>query len=81
MLDLLEPSDLHRRPSQTHREFATEVAGHFQSHPEANMIQSTVREITELFNEVRFGHVDLEDDLSEQVELSLSELQKAIKTD
>lgn len=78
MIDLLESSELHRKPSQTHREFATEVAVHFQSHPAANLIQSTVREITELFNEVRFGKLELENDLSDQIELSLVELEEAI---
>lgn len=79
MLDLLESVQLRRQPSQTHREFAAEVGGHFQSHPSANLIQSTVREITEIFNEVRFGRIELEDELGDQVELSLAELKKAIK--
>ncbi len=79
MIDLLESSELHREPSQTHREFATEVAGHFQSHPAANLIQSTVKEVTELFNEVRFGRVELDEELCEQIELSLMELKDALK--
>ena len=78
MLDMLEDSQLCRKPSQTHREFAIEVAGHFKSHPAANLIQSTVKEITELFNEVRFGRIELEDELSNQIELSLIELSEAI---
>lgn len=79
MIDLLENFELYRKPSQTHREFATEVASHFQSHPAANLIQSTVKEVTELFNEVRFGRVELENDLHDQIELSLNELQQAIE--
>jgi hypothetical protein len=80
MHGLLEAQGLSRRPSQTHREFATEVVNHFERHPAADFIGSTVREITELFNEVRFGSVKLEDSLSEQIDVSLIELKEVIQT-
>lgn len=78
MTDILEQQDLRRDPSQTHREFVTEVANQFESHPSANLIQSTVAEITELFNEVRFGRVELESELCEQIDMSLIELNQAL---
>ncbi len=81
MSDLLAKRDLERSPSQTHREFADQVSTHFAKHPAAKLIQSTVKEITELFNEVRFGEVELESELSQQIDLSLAELGEALKTE
>ncbi|MFK7767672.1 MAG: DUF3488 and DUF4129 domain-containing transglutaminase family protein [Mariniblastus sp.] len=81
MLELLAKRDLARNPSQTHREFAQQVSTHFVEHPSANLIQSTVREITEIFNEVRFGEVDLDRDLTEQIDLSLAELESALSVE
>ena len=81
MTEMFARRDLKRGHSQTHREFAEQVSTHFKAHPSANLIQSTVREITELFNEVRFGEVELESDLSEQIDLSLAELRTALATE
>lgn len=78
MVRILAKRDLERQPSQTHREFAAEVSDRFRDHPAANLIQSTVREITELFNEVRFGKNKLEPELSEQIDMSLAELNEAL---
>ena len=78
MEQVLADADLERESSQTHREFASEVAMHFESHPSAGLIQSTVHEITELFNEVRFGQAELEPELSSQIRMSLDELKLAI---
>lgn len=79
MLKILAKRDLTRAPSQTHREFAAEVSTRFDDHPSSSLIQSTVREITELFNEVRFGRVEIEPELSEQIDLSLAELNEALQ--
>jgi hypothetical protein len=79
MLGILAKRDLARAASQTHREFATEVSTRFDDHPSANLIQSTVREITELFNEVRFGRVEIDRELREQIDLSLTELDDALE--
>ena len=78
LTDILSKRDLKREPSQTHREFAKEVSSRFEDHPSAGLIQSTVFEVTELFNEVRFGRVELEDGLHEQIDLSLNELESAL---
>jgi hypothetical protein len=75
---MLASVELERGPSQTHREFSQEVAQHFQSHPSASLIQSTVHEITELFNEVRFGQFELEPELNSQIQMSLDELKLAL---
>ena len=76
---ILEPCGLLRKPSQTHREFATEVSHSFARHPDASLIDSTVREVTELFNEVRFGGQTLPEDLTEQIDVSLSELENSVR--
>lgn len=77
--EILLNQEMEREPSQTHREFAKEVSNHFENHPAAGLIQSTVVEVTELFNEVRFGQVEIEKGLSDQVELSLNELEAAFE--
>ena len=79
MTEMLEQHQFVRSPSQTHREFAGEVSAAFNSHPESGLISSTVVEVTELFNEVRFGNKDLESDLVNQIEISLSELDLALQ--
>ena len=79
MTEILERHKLVRSPSQTHREFAGEVSAAFDSHPESGLISSTVYEVTELFNGVRFGNEELESDLASQVEISLKELDAALQ--
>ena len=76
---ILEPCGLTRQPSQSHREFASEVSHSFAKHPEASLIDSTVREVTELFNEVRFGGQSLPADLTEQIDVSLAELENSVR--
>ena len=78
LTDILERHELERDPSQTHREFADEVSSRFEDHPSSGLIQSTVAEVTEIFNEVRFGRTELDVDLSEQIDLSLKELESAL---
>ena len=79
MTEILERHKFVRLPSQTHREFAKEVAAAFASHPESGFIGSTVFEITELFNGVRFGNAELESDLVQQIDASLEELDAALQ--
>ncbi len=79
MAEILERHNLTRSPSQTHREFAGAVASAYDSHPDSGLISSTVHEITELFNEVRFGQEELQSDLASQIELSLNELDAALQ--
>lgn len=79
MTEILERHKFVRLPSQTHREFAKEVAAAFASHPESGLIGSTVFEITELFNGVRFGNAELESDLVQQIDASLEELDAALQ--
>jgi transglutaminase-like putative cysteine protease len=78
MTGLLEPAGLVRRPTQTHREFAKEVSRYFAKHPASALIGSTVREITELFNDVRFGKQELPADLRAQVDISIKELKQSL---
>ena len=79
MAEILQRHHLIRSPSQTHREFAREVSQEFGSHPKSGLISSTVHEVTELFNGVRFGKEELETELSQQIETSLEELDAALQ--
>ena len=79
MQDILLRHDLERASSQTHREFAKEVSTKFETHPSAELIRSTVQEVTEVFNEVRFGEQKLDSGLSEQIDISLNELSATLK--
>ena len=79
MTKILEPLGLSRQPAQTHREFARQVDIAFTDHPSSPLIGSTVREVTELFNDVRFGRQTLPQDLLEQIDSSLDELETSLK--
>ena len=76
MSQLLEPFGLSRRPAQTHREFASEVAAHFND----SEIQGHVDQITEWFNAIRFGQTQLDDDLKGTVDERLAQLKDALQT-
>jgi len=79
MTEILEGHSFVRSPSQTHREFAGEVSTAFATHRESRLISSVVYEVTELFNDVRFGHTELEAELASQIEISLQELDTALQ--
>ncbi len=79
MSQVLQPIGLQRRATQTHREFANEVNRFFAEHPAGELIGSTVREITELFNDVRFGKQELPVDLLAQIDISIKELQQSLE--
>lgn len=81
MLELLQPLGLERQPAQSHREFALAVGQRFSNHPEASLIGSTVWELSEIFNSVRFGNETLPAELSEQIDSSLAELKSAFLLD
>jgi len=81
MLLLLAPRGLDRKPTQTHREFAREVSKSFSNHPSSLLISSTVQEITELFNDVRFGKQTLPLELKRQIDISLDELKHGLATE
>ena len=68
-----------RRPNQSHLEFAGEVASSFSQHPKNALIESTVYEITRLFNAVRFGNESIDESLARQIDDSLVELQAVLK--
>ncbi|MDB2686362.1 DUF3488 and transglutaminase-like domain-containing protein [Mariniblastus sp.] len=68
-----------RRPNQSHLEFAGEVASSYSSHPKNDLIQSTIYEITGLFNAVRFGDEKIDPTLARQIDDSLEELQTTLQ--
>ena len=76
---ILADHQFHRRPNQSHLEFAGEVVSSFSQHPKTNLIQSTVYEITGLFNAVRFGNETIDDGLAQEIDNSLAELQSALQ--
>lgn len=71
---ILATHQFQRRPNQSHLEFASEVASSFSQHPENGFIQSTIYEITNRFNAVRFGNETLAPSVSQQVDDSLAKL-------
>lgn len=79
LTDILEKQDLVREPVQTHLEFANEVSSKFTSHPSADLISTTMRNVTEAFNRVRFGLEDLEDSERESLDRQLIDLEVALK--
>jgi len=80
LAELLETRGLKRKPAQTHREFAKDVALNFADYPQGLMIGSTVWEITDIYHDIRFGKKDIPADLREQIELCLGELEEVLNT-
>ena len=68
-----------RRPNQSHLEFAGEVASSFSQHPKNDFIESTIYEITGLFNAVRFGNEKIEESVAQRIDESLEQLQSVLK--
>ena len=77
---ILATHQLQRRPTQSHLEFAGEVASSFSQHPENDFIQSTIYEITNRFNAVRFGDEKLAPSVIQNVDASLAKLRAILKT-
>ena len=77
-LDLMNKHDLRREPSQTHREFAHEAITKFSEHPSIDEVQSTISLVTEQFNKVRFGRVNLEPDERKEIDQRLDQLTKQL---
>lgn len=77
-VEVLDKHELVRKPQQTHREFAREVCGKFSVHPSAKEITATVHEITELFNGVRFGGMDLSDQQRDRAQEQVDLLEKKL---
>ena len=77
---ILATHQLQRRPTQSHLEFAGEVASSFSQHPENDFIQSTIYEITNRFNAVRFGDEKLAPSVIQNVDASLAKLRGILKT-
>ncbi|QEG24464.1 transglutaminase TgpA family protein [Mariniblastus fucicola] len=77
--DILKDHDLIREHNQTHREFASEVSSTFASHPSSDLISSSLKEITDAFNRVRFGLQSLDSKERSSIESQLVELERALK--
>ena len=75
---ILATHQLQRRPTQSHLEFASEVASSFSQHPENDLIQSTVFEVTQRFNAVRFGNETLAPSVMQNVDNSLVKLRELL---
>jgi len=76
---ILAAHQFQRRPNQSHLEFAGEVASSFSQHPKKDFIESTVYEITGLFNAVRFGNETIDPMLARQIDTSLTQLQTVLQ--
>ena len=77
---ILATLQLQRRPTQSHLEFAGEVVSSFSQHPENDFIQSTIYEITNRFNAIRFGDETLAPSTIQNVDASLTKLRKLLET-
>ncbi len=77
---ILATQAFQRRPNQSHLEFAGEVASSFSQHPENDFIQSTIYEITNRFNAVRFGSETLAPAVAQQVDDRLSKLRSLLES-
>ena len=77
---ILATHQLRRQPNQSHLEFAGDVVSSFSQHPQSDFIQSTVYEVTRLFNAVRFGKETIDPTQTRQINESLAELSSALGT-
>jgi transglutaminase-like putative cysteine protease len=80
LLQILQKQGLVKRPEQSQREFAKAVVGRYANHSQANMIRSVVWEVSEIFNEVRFGRIPAPAELREQIDQCLTELEQGLAT-
>lgn len=78
LVKLLAQYRLVRSPSQTHREFATEVVGKFSDHPKSDLIKDQVFMLTDYFNRVRFGNEDVDAEQEKEIATSLKKLEQAM---
>ncbi len=78
MTEILASHGFERDEHQTHREFARSVAKSLAEHPAGAMIASTVWEITEIFQQIRFGKQVIPADLQQEIENSLNELSSVL---
>jgi len=67
-----------RSPSQTHREFAMDVISKLAPVDPNDSIKKTITDVTEVFYQVRFGHVQLEKDQQLELTKRLNELDKQL---
>lgn len=78
MEKILASHNLHREPTQTHREFATVVSNRFSEHPRFEFIHKTVDNVTQRFNQVRFGNTKFDDETANQIQQELADLQRTL---
>ena len=79
LTDILESHELVRESTQTHREFASEVASEYREHPSSSLISRVTTEVTEAFNRVRFGRQELSPDELRGLDSQLGEIEQALK--
>jgi transglutaminase-like putative cysteine protease len=79
LITILKDQGLERAPHQSQRDFSKVVGHQFRHHPQSQLISSVVYEVSEIFNEVRFGKQSLPTDLREQIDECLNELETGLK--
>ncbi len=79
MISLLKKKGLERQPQQTHREFAGAVVAAYENHPQRKQIAAATEKITESFNAVRFGKIELNPAEIEALQDSLQRLARALQ--
>jgi len=78
LTEILAQHGFQREENQTHREFARSVAGAMADHPAGSMIRSGVWEITEIFQQIRFGGQSIPPDLQQEIDNCLHEIDTAM---
>jgi hypothetical protein len=79
MARILADQNLYRRHDQTHREFAATVATEVSAHPNAQLIEITVAEITAAYNSIRFGHQRINQTQRDRFKQQIDELKLAFE--
>lgn len=80
LIAVLKTKGLERSSIQSQRDFALRVSQEFADHPRAAMISSVVQEISEIYNQVRFGQQTVPTDLLEQIEICLDDLESTLES-
>lgn len=78
MEQILASHNLYREPTQTHREFAGVVLENYSEHPKFEVIQTIVADITQRFNQVRFGNMTFDEETTTKIQSELVALKTTL---
>jgi protein-glutamine gamma-glutamyltransferase len=79
LIGILKAQGMERSTQQSQRDFAKTVRQQFANHPQTGLISSVVFEVSEIYNEVRFGKHSIPKELREQIDQCLNELEAELQ--